>query len=214
MISTVLRVSSGACVAALLATVPLGAQTPERWSLLLARGKDTVAIERARLTPTGASGDMAERISGSRVSWQYAREDDRASFRLVVRGGQDAANAPPKQRVDLTFTGDSVVAIVTNGAAAPVTRRVAAIEQLRDQRGIGRGEEPDRPMIAFGCRRHRPRMAVLAADEADHHRPVGVQRLPEFRLEIRCCRHACAPVIAKPSNARRGDQVATRLPAA
>ena len=118
--------AAGVAAACVFTAPAAHAQAPERWSVVLSRGQDTIAVERVRLAGDAATGDMLERVSGSRLSWQLGRDATGGRFMLAARGGQDAPNAPPRQRVDVTFTGDSAVGVVTTGTSAPITRRAAA----------------------------------------------------------------------------------------
>ena len=122
-----MRAARAAGIALTIIAPALRAQQPERWSVLLTRGKDTITIERVTLGATTASGDLLERTGGSRLTWRLDRTAaGPRAFQLAARGGSDAPNVPPRQRVDVQFTGDSAIGTVTTGTAAPVTRRAAA----------------------------------------------------------------------------------------
>src|SRR5690606_29997526 len=70
----------------------------------------------------------------------------------------------------------------------------AAFAQLSDQHVVGRGEEPDRRAALFRLRGHRTGVAVLLAIQAEHHRAVAFQGLPEFFFEFAGIGHLGAPV--------------------
>ena len=103
------------------------AQQVERWSVQLLRGKDTITTERVTLGESSVSGDLLDRSGGSRLAWRMDRTPTGPrAFQLTVRAGADAPNVPPRQRVDVRFTGDSAIGTVVTGSAQPVTRRAAA----------------------------------------------------------------------------------------
>jgi hypothetical protein len=61
--------------------------------------------------------------------------------------------------------------------------RAAAAGQVVDH-GVGfADEEPDRPVLALDHRRHRARVAILHAVQAQHHGAVGGEGVPEFLFE-------------------------------
>ena len=111
---------------ALLAVTPASGQQPERWSVLLTRGADTITKERATLTATSVVGDLVDKAGGNRLGWLLDRDaTGPRRFTLAVRAATDATNAPTKQRLDVAFTGDSAIGTVVTGTGTPVTRRVA-----------------------------------------------------------------------------------------
>jgi dienelactone hydrolase len=110
------------------ATAPAQAPAPERASFfLIAGGKDTIASERFTLTATRMDGELLVKPAASRMTWSLGLTPDFAATRLLLagRGAADAANAPPRQKVDVTFEGDSATMVTTVGTAVPTTRRVA-----------------------------------------------------------------------------------------
>ncbi len=124
VLAPVLR--GAAAMALILAPAIVQGQQPERWSVTLTRGTDTIATERVSLGARGARGDLIERAGGSRLSWSMTRTSDGPrTFELAVRAGSDAPNVPPRQRVDVTFTGDSAIGSVIVGTASPTVRRAA-----------------------------------------------------------------------------------------
>ena len=120
-------------LALLLAVAPAAVRAqlgkpPERWAILLVVGADTIAMERAMMRPGSVAGELLLRADGSRHTWEMDFAGDGAVRRmlLVQRKAADAPNTPARQTLELTFTGDSVVGVVTMTGAAPVTKRAAA----------------------------------------------------------------------------------------
>ena len=108
---------------------PAGAQqaAPERASLQLVVGKDTIATERFTVAAGRMDGEMVVKPASSRVTWMLALTPDFTATRLLLamRTATDAANAPPRQQLDVTFEGDSATLVSTAAGSAPRTRRVA-----------------------------------------------------------------------------------------
>lgn len=119
--------AAGVAVTCVVIARAARAQQPERWSVVLTIGIDTIATERVTMTPTSVAGDLLTKQGGSRLAWRIGRDaTGPRHFALVERGIDDPPNGPARNRVEVAFTGDSAIGVVTNGTAAPVTRRVAS----------------------------------------------------------------------------------------
>lgn len=114
-------------VACLALAATARAQAPERHALVLARGADTITLERVTTTPARVTGEMLDRTGRMRFTWSLDRVAGRATrFLLLARGANDAPNLAPRQRLEITFGADSVTGTMTVGSDAPVTRRMVA----------------------------------------------------------------------------------------
>ena len=116
-----LLISLASAAAAQLAPVP------ERWSVLLVAGKDTVVLERAGVRGNSMMGELLDRSGGNRVTWtaDLTAAGDMQQMQLVSRKATDAPNTPATQTLDLAFSGDSVIGTVTTPGGPAQVRRAA-----------------------------------------------------------------------------------------
>ncbi len=88
------------------------------------RGADTVAVETVRRTPGRFEATLLD--PGQRIRWSFAgtvSADERVlRFENAFALATDSVGAEPRQRAELTFTGDSVIAIINPGPEARVQR--------------------------------------------------------------------------------------------
>lgn len=88
------------------------------------RGADTVAVETVRRSPGRLEATLLD--VGQRIRWRYAAtlgpEETVVRFENAFALATDSLGAPPRQRAELEFTGDSVVAIINPGPEARVQR--------------------------------------------------------------------------------------------
>ena len=118
------RVHSGLPAAAglLLAIASPAAAQEATW--ILRRGADTVAIETVRRTPGRLEATLLD--PGQRIRWRFAAilgpGEAVTAFENAFALASDSVGAEPRQRAELAFEGDSVIAIINPGPGARVQR--------------------------------------------------------------------------------------------
>jgi dipeptidyl aminopeptidase/acylaminoacyl peptidase len=102
---------------------PLTAQQDEAFVLLLASG-DTVAVERFARSPDRLAAELLVRAAGARFTWAVTLAPDASVTRLenAFRAAGADRSAPPAQSAEITFTGDSAIAVITTGERTATQR--------------------------------------------------------------------------------------------
>jgi uncharacterized protein len=100
---------------ALAAPLILGAQSaPERAGYYMVAGRDTIFAERSERTPTELSGEILDRVRGSRIIYRATLSPDGLVSRMETRIFATSGDTVGK-RATLRFDGDSVVADIGAG---------------------------------------------------------------------------------------------------
>lgn len=106
----------------LLLTAPVAAA--QEVTYVVRRGSDTVAVETVRRTAGRLEATLLD--PGQRVRWRYAATlgpgETVVRFENSFALASDTIGAEPRQRAELAFEGDSVIAIINPGAEARVQR--------------------------------------------------------------------------------------------
>lgn len=111
-------------IAGLLLLLLAPAAAAQEATYVVRRGADTVAVETVRRTAGRLEATLLD--PGQRVRWRYAATlgpgETVARFENAFSLATDTIGAVPRQRAELAFEGDSVIAIINPGPEARVQR--------------------------------------------------------------------------------------------
>ncbi len=94
--------------------------SPDTGAYVLARGSDTVSVERFRRDGDDVWAEIVDRVQGMRQTLTAELADAGLVERMTVdvRPASSPEDSDPMQHVELSFAGDSVAVVIGSGAAA------------------------------------------------------------------------------------------------